>query len=126
MADAHLIEAGDIFLSGKWEDFPVWEIFSLRRPLRPTREILESLRATLQNLEQEQMDGPAEAPKPIAELKRVVVNRIADLELSQMLETADAPANRATDTADLVPPPSIIEGGHSDGLTEDAKLDKID
>ncbi|MGA2352102.1 MAG: hypothetical protein ABSF70_16830 [Terracidiphilus sp.] len=79
---------------------------------------------TLQKLEQ--TENPAEAPESITELKRVVLNRIADLELSKILETADTATEEAPDPAELIPPPSAIEEDHQGESVESANLDMLD
>jgi hypothetical protein len=56
-------------------------------PRRPTTKSLESLNLTLQQLEQS--GDPDQDDASITELKRVLLNRIADLELSKTLETDD-------------------------------------
>lgn len=91
---------------------------------RPTPETLESLRATLLKLEQ--TDDPPEAPKSISELKRILLNRIAELEILQALETSDAATDKPPEPAELVPPPLTIEEDHLDALTEGTNLDKLD
>ena len=81
---------------------------------RPTLETLESLRATLLKLEQ--TDAAPDDAKSISELKRVLLNRIADLELTQILEkTTDGATDKPVQPADLVPPTSKVEEDHRDG-----------
>jgi len=91
---------------------------------RPTPETIDSLRAILRKLEE--TDSPDQDPKSISELKRVLLNRIADLELSQILETTDVATDKAPDPADLVPPPLTMEEEHPDGSTKDLDLEKLD
>jgi hypothetical protein len=93
-------------------------------PRRPTLKSLESLNLTLQNLEQTQSPGKDDAG--ITELKRVLLNRIADLELSKTLETEDDKSDKAPEPADLVPPPSITEEGALEEDIDKASLDKLD
>ena len=95
-------------------------------PRRPTPKTLKSLHATLQKLEQ--TDNPADAPESISELKRVLLSRIADLELSKILEIADAETDNAPapEPADLVPPPSTIKHDQLDTAIEATELDKLD
>jgi hypothetical protein len=97
-------------------------VILLRR--RPTSKTLRSLHATLQKLEQ--TDNSAETPQSISELKRVVLNRIADLELTQVLETADIETDEALDADDLIPPPSTPEEELLDEFVENNNLDKLD
>ena len=81
---------------------------------RPTLETLESLRATLQKLEQ--TDAASDDSKSISELKRVLLHRIADLELAQILEkTTDGATDKPLQPADLVLPASTLEEDHSEG-----------
>ena len=91
---------------------------------RPTLETLESLQATLRKLEE--TDSPGQDPKSISELKRVLLNRIADLELAQILETTDAETDKAPAPAELVPPPSTLEEAPLDGSSRDPDLEKLD
>ena len=61
--------------------------------LRPAQETLDSLRVTLQKLEQ--AVDPVSDGQDVAELKRILLNRIAELEALQALqpeEVAPAPA----------------------------------
>jgi hypothetical protein len=77
---------------------------------RPAHETLESLRLTL--LKVEQSAEPEQDREALAELKRILLQRIAELEAVQALEiqalesaavqTADKP-----NAADLVPPSSV-------------------
>lgn len=90
---------------------------------RPAPGTLESLRATLQKLEQS--DAPAEDPQSFSELKRILLSRIADLELAQALEAADPATDEVSETPDLVPPASAVDEIHPEGLTEDTDLDKL-
>ncbi len=53
---------------------------------RPTREVLEGLRLTLQKLEQN-FDSVEDEPA-MADLKRILLLRIADLEAAEALEAA--------------------------------------
>jgi hypothetical protein len=94
--------------------------------LRPTRETLESLRATFQKLEQEETDDSAQTAEPVGELKRALLNCIADLELSQILDASVGAAYDARNPADLPPLASTIEEENLDAFTENTKLDKLD
>jgi hypothetical protein len=76
---------------------------------RPTPKSLDSLNLTLQKLEQ--TIDPCEDDAPISELKRVVLNRIADLELSNKLVTKVDEIDDALDPADLIPLPLMAEEG---------------
>ena len=103
--------------------FPIKEEASMPGR-RTSSENLESLRATLQKLEQ--TDAPAEDPESFADLKRILLSRIADLELAQMLETAEAATDKAPNAADLVPPPLAEEENHPEGPGKDTDLENLD
>jgi hypothetical protein len=75
--------------------------------VRPSKETLESLRITLQRLEQT-VDPMADA-QSLADLKRVILGRIADLEALNALsptaseiQTAAAPDSETTITPEPV------------------------
>jgi hypothetical protein len=93
-------------------------------PQRPTPKSLESLHVTLQKLEQ--TSDPGQDETSIAVLKRVLVNRIADLELTKTFELAEAEIDKAHEPADLVPPPSITEEGTPEMTMDTVQLDKLD
>jgi hypothetical protein len=93
-------------------------------PRRPTPKSLELLNVTLQKLEQ--TGDPGKDGASIADLKRVLVNRIADLELSKTLEPADAEIDEAYQPADLVPPLSITEEGRPEKSIDTIQLNKLD
>ena len=93
-------------------------------PRRPTPKSHESLHVTLQKLEQTGDPGKDDATIP--ELKRVVLNRIVDLELSKTLETEDDKIDKAPEPADLVPPPSMTEESPSEEGVDKTQLDKLD
>jgi len=90
---------------------------------RPTPKSLELLRMTLQKLEQ---TSPASGEASIADLKRVLVNRIADLELAKTLEPADAEFDEAHEPADLVPPQSKTEERSHEMAGDTLQLEKLD
>lgn len=78
---------------------------------RPAHETLESLRLTL--LKIEQSAEPEQDAEALAELKRILLHRIAELEAIQALEiqaleSADAQTSEKTGSADLVPSTSVI------------------
>jgi hypothetical protein len=64
---------------------------------RSAQETLDSLRVTLQKLEQ--TTDPASNGQDVAELKQILLNRIAELETLQALQQPEevAPAPAATD-----------------------------
>jgi hypothetical protein len=90
--------------------------------LRPPSETVESLRTTLQKLEQE---NPPD-DESLTELKRILLARIAELELVQALEAAATPSDEAPKPADLVPPPSAAEENNSSQPTSATNLEKLD
>ena len=98
------------------------EDFTISR--RPTPKSLESLNLTLQKLEQAEAPGKDDAS--ITELKRVLLNRIADLELSKTFETEDDKIDKSPGLADLVPPPSLTEEGAPEEDIDRTSLDKLD
>jgi hypothetical protein len=78
---------------------------------RPAHETLESLRLTLLKIEQDA--EPEQDAEALAELKRILLQRIAELEAIQVLEiqaveSADAQTSEKTNPAELVPPASIM------------------
>ena len=94
---------------------------------RSTPETLESLRATLQTLEQ--TNDPDQESFP--ELKRILLARIADLEVAQALEAqaleaTAAPVESTPEPAELVPPPSAADENNPDQPTNGASLEKLD
>ena len=92
---------------------------------RPAHETLESLRLTL--LKVEQTAEPDQDREALADLKRILLQRIAELEAMQALESAVAlesasgPAEDKPNPADLVPPASVIVGDSND-VPADAEL----
>jgi len=75
---------------------------------RPAHETLESLRLTL--LKVEQSADPEQDAEALAELKRILLQRIAELEAIQALESAAAQTGDKPNPEDLVPPASVTEG----------------
>jgi hypothetical protein len=75
---------------------------------RPAQETLDSLRLTL--LKVEQSVEPDKDTEAMAELKRILLHRIAELEAIQALESAGAQTADKPDPADLVAP-VIRDGG---------------
>lgn len=69
---------------------------------RSARETLESLRITLQKLEQ--TNDPASNRQDVAELKQILLNRIGELETLQALHPEEIEVAPALATSDL---PSI-------------------
>jgi hypothetical protein len=66
---------------------------------------LESLRLTL--LKVEQSADPEQDAEALAELKRILLQRIADLETIQALESAAGQTADEPSPADLVPPVTV-------------------
>jgi hypothetical protein len=93
-------------------------------PRRPTPKSLESLHLTLQKLEQTSDPGKDDAS--ISDLKRVLLNRIVDLELSKTFEIKDDEIDKAPEPADLVPPASITEESTPETEIDRTPLEKLD
>lgn len=93
-------------------------------PPRPTPKSLESLRVTLQKLEQ--TGDPGKDGARISELKRVLLNRIADLEFSKTFESEDYRIEEAPEPAKLIPPPSMTEDGPPEKDIDKTSIDKLD
>jgi hypothetical protein len=91
---------------------------------RPTPKSLELLRVTLQKLEQ--TSDPASGDASIADLKRVLVNRIADLELVKTLEPDDVEVDEAPEPAHLIPPGSMTEESFHEMAGDSLQLEKLD
>ena len=83
------------------------EIMAIHR--RPTPKSLDSLNLTLQKLEQ--TSGSCEDEASISGLKRIVLNRIADLELTNKLETEVDEIDDAAESADFILLPLMAEEG---------------
>jgi hypothetical protein len=85
---------------------------------RPAHETLESLRLTL--LKVEQTAEPDQDREALADLKRILLQRIAELEAVQALESAAALESGSGQTedkpnpAELVPPASVTEDSSND------------
>jgi len=92
---------------------------------RPAHETLESLRLTL--LKVEQTAEPDQDREALADLKRILLQRIAELEAVQAIESAAALQSAPGQTedkpssADLVLPPSVTVDESKD-VTADAEL----
>jgi hypothetical protein len=82
------------------------------------------LNLTLQKLEQTNDLDTDDAS--INELKRVLLNRIADLELSKTIETEISEVEHALELVDLVAPPSMTEEGSLEEDIDKTLLDKLD
>lgn len=86
---------------------------------RPAQETLESLRLAL--LKVEQNLEPDQDPEALAELKRILLHRIAELEVVQAIESGDPQAAEKPNPADLVPPASATVDDPKD-ISIDADL----
>ena len=82
------------------------------------------LNLTLQKLEQ--TNDPDTDDASINELKRVLLNRIADLELSKTIETEISEVEHVLELVDLVAPPSMPEEGSLEEDIDKTLLDKLD
>ena len=69
--------------------------------LRPTPQTLESLRLTLQNLEQ--TADPTSDPQELAELKGILLKRIADLEVLDALSSQSAVSAASDEQSNAAP-----------------------
>ena len=74
---------------------------------RPAQETLESLRLTL--LKVEQGAEPGQDAEAFAELKRILLQRIAELEAIQALEAAAAQSPGESKPESLLPPATVAE-----------------
>ena len=96
---------------------------------RPMPDTIETLRLTLQRLEQ--TTDPARDSAHLAGIKRVLLNIIAELEIAQALEssapnTATAAAATAPDSAALIPPTTITEEAGAQQATGTSTSNPID
>jgi hypothetical protein len=83
---------------------------------RPAQGTLESLRLTL--LKVEQSAEPEHDAEALAELKRILLHRIAELEAMQAIESAAAPTADQPNPANPVPPASLTVGDSKDIATD--------
>lgn len=95
--------------------------------LRPSPQTLESLRHTLQNLEQSA--DPTSDPQELAELKGILLRRIADLELLNALSAhtgASAVSGEQSNAAlaDLAPPEIVAAEEPTAQTADTTQLDK--
>jgi hypothetical protein len=91
---------------------------------RPSQDTLESLRITLQKLEQTTFTG--KEVKAMAALKSILLNRIADLEVATTLAPAETETAKTPAPADLVPPAPMAEGDLQKEAVDTTQLDKLD
>jgi hypothetical protein len=90
---------------------------------RSARETLESLRITLQKLEQ--TSDPASDRQDVAELKQILLNRIAELETLQALHPEEPEVAQAPASSDL-PSIAAAEGERAKEATDTVGLEKLD
>lgn len=89
---------------------------------RPARETLDSLRVTLQKLEQ--TTDPASDGQDAAELKQILLNRIAELEALQALQPEEVAAALAP--SELPPIAVTTEDEAPNETAEPPRLEKLD
>jgi hypothetical protein len=90
---------------------------------RSARETLESLRITLQKLEQ--TSDPASNREDVAELKQILLNRIAELETLHALHPEEPEVAQAPATSDL-PSIAAAEGESAKETAESVGIEKLD
>ena len=83
---------------------------------RPAQETLDSLRLTL--LKVEQSAEPDKDTEAMAELKRILLHRIAELEAIEALESAGAQTADKPHPADLVTPASATVDDSKNTITD--------
>jgi len=88
---------------------------------RPARETLDSLRVTLQKLEQTK-DATSDGPDA-AELKQILLNRIAELETLQALQP-DHDGAAVPTSSDL--PPLAVTNEETPPIEGTAELQRLD
>ena len=91
-------------------------------PRRPTQKTLESLHVTLHKLEQ--TENPVQNEESISELKRILLNRIADLELAKTLETTETEDEKAPEPNELASPHTTEESASAD-FVDMEQLEKL-
>jgi hypothetical protein len=89
---------------------------------RSTRETLESLRITLQKLEQ--AADPASNGQDIVELKQILLNRIAELETLHALQPEET--EREPAASDLPPLAAVTEDDPAKAVAETIPAEKFD
>jgi hypothetical protein len=95
-----------------------------RSTLRSVPDTIETLRNTLQKLEQN-LDPTADAVA-LADLKRVVLNRIAELEIVKALAPEVAESPKAPDPTALLPPSAETGGDLPAADAQTGQLEKLD
>lgn len=92
--------------------------------LRPSRETLDSLRVTLHKLEQT-TDSTSDG-QDVAELKQILLNRIAELETLNALQPADTEPAPAPAPSELPPLAAVTEEQPVKDTLETIPLEKLD
>jgi hypothetical protein len=90
---------------------------------RPSKETLESLRVTLQKLEQS-TDAPLNG-QDVAELKQILLNRIAELEALSAMEPAQV-ESAPTSPSDLPPLAVTTEEDTAKKVSDAIPLEQLD
>jgi hypothetical protein len=90
---------------------------------RSSKETLESLRVTLQKLEQS-TDSPSNG-HDVAELKQILLNRIAELETLSAMEPAQA-ESAPTSPSDLPPLAVTTEENTAKKVSDAIPLEQLD
>jgi hypothetical protein len=91
---------------------------------RPSRETLESLRVTLHKLEQ--TTDSASDGQDVAELKQILLNRIAELETLNALSPPDSEPASAPAPTELPPLAAVTEEESIKDTGETVPLEKLD
>lgn len=91
---------------------------------RPSYRTIDSLRATLQ--EMELTPDPGQDQAAMEDLKRVLLNRIAELELVKKLEAAEPEEAKPSQPSDLIPPTLAAEASAQPDSRDPAPLEKLD
>ena len=94
--------------------------------LRPTPQTLGSLRLTLQNLEQSA--DPTSDPQELAELKGILLRRIAELEVLDALSSQSAASPVSDEQSDATPadPPPLEIVAAVEPAAETADTTRLD
>jgi|GEM_PF-3616404 len=92
--------------------------------VRSSRETLESLRVTLQKLEQT-TDATADG-RDVAELKQILLNRIAELEALNALQPPDVDLAMASAPSELPHLVAVTEEEPAKDVMDTISLEKLD
>ena len=91
--------------------------------VRSSRETLESLRVTLQKLEQT-TDATADG-RDVAELQQILLNRIAELEALNALQPAGADTSNVSAPSDLPHLAAVTEEEATKDVMDTMSLEKL-